>query len=323
MAVERISIENRDAWLALRRQSINASEVATVCGQGAFGSLAELYAEKKGLRPPLVDSGVLRRGRWNEAAVFEALADERPEWQIARAKIYLRDRELRMGATPDGFALAPDRDGRGVIQAKTVSRSVFRRRWLEDPDSPIATGEATAPAYYVLQVIAEMMLSESSWGVLAVLVMSEFDSTLRLFDIERNVDAEGIIEGRVADFWVRWFDPGIMPPFDPQRDEQLIRALYPHDDGSEIDLTRDNRAAQLADDLVETMKARKRLVETEGRLKAELQGKLGEHTFAKLPGGARMSWKTQHRRAYSVPANSYRVLKIMQPASERTSTDDE
>ncbi|HEY2242722.1 MAG TPA: YqaJ viral recombinase family protein [Xanthobacteraceae bacterium] len=321
MAVERLSIESRDAWLALRRQSVNASEVAIVCGEGAYGSLAELYAEKKGLRPPLVDSGVLRRGRWNEAAVFEALADERPEWQIVRAKVYLRDRELRLGCTPDGFALAPDRDGRGVIQAKTVSRSVFRRRWLDDPDSPIGTGEASPPSYYVLQVITEMMLSGCSWGVLAVLIMSEFDSTLRLFDIERNPEAEGRIEGRVADFWCRWFDPGIMPPFDPQRDELLIKSLYPQDDGTEIDLTRDNRAAQVADDLVETMKARKRLAETEDRLKAELQAKLGEHTFARLAGGTRLSWKTQHRRAYSVAANSYRVLKIMQPASERIDND--
>jgi predicted phage-related endonuclease len=321
MAVERLSIESRDAWLTLRRQSINASEVATVCGEGAFGSLAELYAEKKGLRPPLVDSGVLRRGRWNEAAVFEALADERPEWQIVRAKVYLRDRELRLGCTPDGFALAPDRAGRGIIQAKTVGRSVFRRRWLEDPDSPIATGDATPPSYYVLQVITEMMLSDCSWGVLAVLVMSEFDSTLRLFDIERNPEAEGRIEGRVADFWCRWFDPGIMPPFDPQRDEQLIKSLYPHEDGTEIDLTRDNRAAQLADDLIETLKAKKRVADAEAAIKSELQGKLGEHTFAQLAGGIRLSWKTQHRRAYAVPANSYRVLKIMRPRGE--SSDNE
>ena len=206
MPVERITIADRESWLAMRRNNVNASEVATVCGEGAFGSLAELYAEKKGLRPPLVDSGVLRRGRWAEAAVFEALADERPEWQIARAKIYLRDRELRLGATPDGFALAPDRDGRGVIQAKTVSRSVFRRRWLEDPEASIAIGEAKPPSYYVLQTTAEMMLSESSWGVLAVLIMSEFDAQLRLFDIERNADGRGPHRGQRRRFLVRWFD---------------------------------------------------------------------------------------------------------------------
>ena len=81
-------------------------------------------------------------------------------------------------------------------------------------------------------------------------------------------------------------------------------------------MTRDNRAAQLADDLIETIKALKRLRVAESAIKTELQGKLGEHTFAQLAGGARLSWKTQHRRAYSVAANSYRVLKIMRPSGE-------
>ena len=73
MPIERVEIQDRDQWLAMRRDNVNASEVPIVCGEGAYGSLAELFAEKKGLRPPLVDSGVLRRGRWQEAAVFEAL----------------------------------------------------------------------------------------------------------------------------------------------------------------------------------------------------------------------------------------------------------
>jgi predicted phage-related endonuclease len=316
MTIERVAIEDRASWLAMRRRNVNASEVPTVCGEGAFGSLAELYAEKKGLRPPLVDSGVLRRGRWNEAAVFEALAEERPEWNLARAKIYLRDPELRLGATPDGFAIAPDRAGRGAIQAKTVGRSIFRRRWLQDPGADIATGEVLIPSYYVLQILTEMMLSGCSWGVLAVLIMSEFDSELRLFDVERNAEAEGRIEGKVADFWVRWFDPGIMPPFDPQRDEMLVKSLYPRDAGTTIDLTRDNRAAQLADDLIETRAALARLNKAEAAIKTELGGKLGEHTFADLAGGARLSWKTQHRRAHRVPASTFRTMKIARPQQD-------
>ena len=80
MPIERIPLDDdRDAWLATRSGFVNASEMATVCGEASYGSLAELYAEKKGLRPPLIDSGVLRRGRWGEAAVFQALADLFPD----------------------------------------------------------------------------------------------------------------------------------------------------------------------------------------------------------------------------------------------------
>src|SRR5262245_31882443 len=128
MSIERVNLTSRDAWLAERVNWIGASEVAVVCGEAGYGSLAELYAEKKGLTPPKIDSGVLRRGRWGEASVFEALVDERPEWEILRAKVHVRCTDRRLAATPDGFAIDPFRQGIGVIQAKVISRAIFRER---------------------------------------------------------------------------------------------------------------------------------------------------------------------------------------------------
>lgn len=219
--IERHAVTDRESWLALRRQNINASEIGVVCGAGGFGSPAELYAEKKGLRPPLIDSGTLKRGRWGEAAVFEALADERPEWNVRRAKIYLRDPDLRIGATPDGYAIAPDRDGFGVVQTKMVSRSVFRAKWLVDPAAPVSEGEARPPLFYELQTLTEELLSGCGWGVLAVVINGEFDWNFRLFDVPRHPEAEARILEDAAAFWRDWLDPGVMPPFDPQRDEAL------------------------------------------------------------------------------------------------------
>ena len=323
MPIERVEIQDRDQWLAMRRDNVNASEVPIVCGEGAYGSLAELFAEKKGLRPPLVDSGVLRRGRWQEAAVFEALSDERPEWEVRRAKIYLRDSELRLGCTPDGFALAPDRPGRGVVQAKTVARSIFVRRWLEDPSTPVEFGDAVPPIYYVLQTLTEMFVSGSLWGVLAVIVSSEFDNTLRLFDIERDPEAEQRIVDNVDAFWRDYFDPGIMPPFDPVRDERLIKALFPKDDGTTVDLTADNRTLPLVEDLLEIGKGIKRLREQESAIKTELQGKLQGHTYGQLADGRWLQWKAQTRRAYSVAATTFRTLKVLKSRHTRPSDDQE
>jgi predicted phage-related endonuclease len=49
VTIERIELSSdREAWLEMRRNFINASEMATVCGEASYGSLAELYAEKKG-----------------------------------------------------------------------------------------------------------------------------------------------------------------------------------------------------------------------------------------------------------------------------------
>jgi predicted phage-related endonuclease len=324
MAVERINITDRETWLNARRHAVNASEVAIVLGEGAYSSLAELYAEKKGLRPPLTDSGILRRGRWGEPAVFEALAEECPAWDVLRAKIYLLDRDRRLGATPDGFAMRPDRPGRGVVQAKVVTRSAFRRRWLSDEDASIADGDAEVPIYYRLQTLTEMYLAEEcAWGVLAVVIASEFDMTLRLFEIERDLELEAAILAGVERFWTEYFDPGIMPPFEPQRDQALIKALFPKDDGTSIDLGTHNRAGELADTLIETRAAVTRLKKTEQATAAELQGVLQGHTYGQLADGRVVSWKQQHRKAYPVAASDYRVLKVLKQMPTQRDDDEE
>jgi len=312
MMIERNNITSTDEWLAWRLDWINASEIPIVCGEAAYGSAAELYAEKKGLRPPLMDSGIFRRGRWGEAAVFQALAEERPQWKVQRARVHVRDIEHRLACTPDGYAIRLDRDGIGVVQAKVISRSIFRQRWLDFPDDDI-DGPATPPVSYQLQTLTEMLLNETSWGVLAVLVNGEFDWRLRLFDIERDPILEDRILQRTEAFWRDYLDANVMPPFEPLRDTELICRLYPKDDGTETDLTGDNRALTLVEQWTETSAARLRLEKTEAALKTELCGKLGDHTFGRLADGRRLSWKHQHRKAHTVAASEFRVLRLHTP----------
>jgi predicted phage-related endonuclease len=309
--IERREITPDYDWLAERRRFVGGSEVATVCGVGAYGSLAELYAEKKGLRPPLIDNGVLRKGRWGEAAVFQALADERPEWKVVRARVHVIDHETRIATTPDGYASAPDREGIGVVQSKVVARKVFRDKWLDDPSSGI-NGPATPPTHFLLQTICERMNDRDrcSWAVLAVVINGEFDWTFRLFDIEPDAIIEDRIKHGVATFMRDYLDAGIMPPFTPARDMALIKQLFPAGDGSEIDLTADNRAMVAVDELTETQAAIKRLEKSETALKTELIGKLGEHTFGRLADGRRLSWKQQNRKGFVVEPSSFRVFRV-------------
>jgi predicted phage-related endonuclease len=313
---ERVPIISTDEWLGWRPNYINATEIGTVCGEASYGSLAELYAEKKGLRPPLLDSAIFRRGRWGEAAAAQALSEERPEWQLQRARVHVRDTERRMACTPDAFATAPDRDGIGIVQFKVISRSVFRDRWLNSPDDSVADGDATPPTGYMLQTLTEMLLNETSWGVLTVLISSEFDWRLRLFDVERDLAVEEIIHNACERFWREHLDPGLMPPFEPQRDAELVRLLYPKDNGTEIDLTDDNRALAAVEEWTETSAARLRLEKAEKALKTELQGKIGEATFGRLADGRRLSWKHQHRKAHAVEAADFRVLRLLTSSSK-------
>jgi len=309
--IERVNLTSRQEWLADRLRFINASEIACVCGEASWGSLAELYAEKKGLRPPRLDNAAMRRGRWGESSVFEALAEERAEWDVTRARVHVRCLDRRLACTPDGFAAAPDRDGIGIVQAKVISRSVFRNKWLNDPTDNVAYGEATPPTEYRLQALTEVMLNELRWGILAVLVNGEYEWNLRLFDIERDEVTEARIEFNAARFWREHLDANVMPPFEPQRDAELVRALYPKDDGTEVDLTGDNRVLQLVEDWQQVKTALKRLDDTERGIKVELLGKIGAHSFARLADGHRLSCKLQHRKAHTVPAADFRVLRIV------------
>jgi predicted phage-related endonuclease len=234
----------------------------------------------------------------------------RPEWQLQRAAIHLIDRERRIAATPDGFAFRPDREGIGLVEAKTVARSVFRERWLDDAED----SEPRVPPHYLLQVLTTAMLAECRWASVVALVVGEFGWDFHLIDVERDPVIEEAILDDVAAFWRDSLDPNIMPVFQPQRDERLVKHLYPADDGSEIDLSTDNRALVAVDELTETQAALKRLNATETALKTELTGKLGAHTYGRLADGRRLSWKQQSRKAYAVEASTYRVLRILKEA---------
>jgi predicted phage-related endonuclease len=311
--VERVLLDDdREAWLATRRRFINSSEMATVCGEAGYGSLAELFAEKKGLRAPKIDSGVLRRGRWGESAVFQALADTYPEWKVQRARIQFIDHERRIAATPDGFASAPGRHGFGVVEAKVVARAIFRAKWLDDPDGPL-DGPATVPTNFRIQTLTTRMLAaeQCPWACVAVLINSEYDWTFRLFDVEPDPVLEDRMVFCADAFLKNYLDPNIMPPFDPQRDEELVKHLYPKDDGTEIDLTTDNRVLAAVEEFTETGAAVNRLKDRHTELKVELTAKLGEHTYGRLADGRRLSWKQQHRKAHTVEAADFRVLRIL------------
>jgi hypothetical protein len=133
--------------------------------------------------------------------------------------------------------------------------------------------------------------------------------TLRTFEIERDLELEASILAGVEHFWTEYFDPGIMPPFEPQRDQALIKALYPQDDGTSIDLGTHNRAGELTDTLIETRAAVSRLKKTEQTTAAELQGV--------MHGYLRSVCRWSRRRGNSSTArptpsrSDYRALKVL------------
>jgi predicted phage-related endonuclease len=315
MAIERIPVDlarDRAGWLALRQHDITASDVPAVCGDGMFGSALKVWAEKRGIVGQSEQTEAMKRGLWGEAAIFEALGMEYPDWELRRAKVYFRDPSIRIGATPDGAAVRPDKEGVGIVQAKFISEWSFISHWLNDPDDDPHRPDApaTAPIAYQLQTLTEAMLAEADWAVLAVIIHSQWQWSLRLFDVHRHEGAELMIRDRVAGFWRDYIDTGIQPSVDPTRDEAIVKKLFARDDGTELDLSGDNELPGLLDERAKLKDAIKLNEKRVGVIDTDIKGKLGNHTYARIRDGRRVSWKLQQRAGFTVQPTEFRVLRI-------------
>lgn len=315
MHIERIPVDpsrDRSTWLALRQRDITASDVPAVCGEGMFGSAARVWAEKRGLIGAAEMTEPMKRGLWGEAAVFEAISWEYPDWDIRRAKVYLRNPEIGIGATPDGVAIVPNLPGLTIIQAKVISAPVFQSDWI-GPDADIDDESApiTAPFAYQLQTLTESMLSDAQQAFIAALVVDTFKWRLRMIPVQRHAAAESRICENVVTFRKKYLETGVQPPMDPELDEDLVKKLYPDDDGTEVDLSGDNQLPEFVS-LLEDARARKKAAESDEKTaKTGIAEKIGSASIARIADGRRVSFKAQERKGYYVEPTSYRVMRVL------------
>jgi putative phage-type endonuclease len=296
MTVETIKIESRQQWLALRMRDLTASDIGAAAGVSPYKTPLALYAEKAGLLMPEADSNIMRRGRWMEAAVIEALHDEQPGWRIMRPRVYLRDDELRIGATPDATAVT-DYGEVVNVQCKVVARPTYERQWSDGP-----------PVHYVLQALCEGMLQGMA-SVIAALVVDTYSADLYLHPVPRHPGAEARMKTLSSEFWQRVANR--TPPLaDYAADADTVAAMWPQSQPDPVlDLSGDNMLPGLLAERVElkaaTDTAMQRLIEIDTELKA----KLGEHELGKLPGW-KVSWKTANYKEFTVPASTRRTLRV-------------
>lgn len=305
--VDVIKITDREQWLALRRQDVTASVVGALLGVSDYVTAYGLFALKAGLvdEDP-EETAPMKRGRLLEPVALALLAEERPEWTIEAPGVYLRDPDVRLGATPDAYATRPDIAGRGVVQIKTTTESVFRAKWVE-PD----TREVVPPLWIVAQAIVEAHLSGASWACVGCLVVG-FGLNLHVVEIPIHRGLIDRIRAEVVGFWRRVAenDP---PPADYGRDGALIARFYADDNGDEVDLSDDERLAEL---LAE--RAKLKAIEAQGSaaekerkpIDDEIIAKLGNAARARAAGGVIVEAKTTRRAGFTVAPSSFRTIKI-------------
>jgi predicted phage-related endonuclease len=298
--ITRHRITDKQQWLELRKQDVTASDVGALFDCHPYRTLAGLFSIKSSEDTDEIDNVVMRRGRIFEDAVRTATLLEYPDWEIERCDDYFRDTDIRLGCTPDFIVSRPDRDGLGLMQAKTIAPNIAREHWSEE--SP--------PPHIVLQALVEMMLHDLQWTIVAGLVIQPWKvPPPMIYEIPRHPEMEARIIEETRKFW-EMVENGTPPPRDYNRDGALIEKLYRQEDGAPpLDLNGDNYLlAQLhrRDDVAEKLKL---LKEEKDAIDAELKDKLGTNSEA-ICKAYRITWKTQQRKEYVVPATTLRVLRV-------------
>src|SRR5262245_10860660 len=104
MTIERRPFDlerDREKWLQWRREDvITGSNIAALWDKHPWISKFRLYQQARGAEfPEKPETSLMRRGRILENAADAAIKEERPDWILHKPGEYLRDTELRVGAT--------------------------------------------------------------------------------------------------------------------------------------------------------------------------------------------------------------------------------
>jgi len=316
--VECWPVEDRAAWLERRQADVTASAIGALLGVHDYATPLSLYMLKAGLiaedpaEPTITETSIklppMMRGNVFEDDALALVGMLRPRWSTEPVGIYYRDPEVRIGATPDAFAIDPGRPGFGIVQIKSVEQSVFRAKWM-DPE----TREVSPPTWIALQAIVEAHLTGASWACVAAMVIG-FGIDLHLVEVPIHAGILDRLKAEVGAFW-RGVEAGVPPDADLGRDGALIEQMW-RGGGPEKDLRGDNEVLGLVDERerlsVEKGAAEKRLKD----IKTALMAKVGpDAATARLADGRAITIKRVERKGYTVEPSSYADLRIKRSAT--------
>lgn len=236
--IETIHPETEEEWLKLRTKDITSSEVAALFGMSSYITEFELYHRKKEGKVVVQEEEEWTKwGKRLQDTIAAGVAEDQ-NWKIRKMTEYMRDSELRMGASfdfsiesvqpavkeiPNGTTEITHREASlvypntGLLEIKNVFNMIFKDQWLEDEE-----GNLEAPPHIELQVQHQLAVSGRSFAYIAALVGG---NQLQLIKRLPNEAIIAEMKARVKKFWER-VDAGTPPPVDLNRDAGFISSLY-------------------------------------------------------------------------------------------------
>lgn len=246
---EILSFESEAEWLAMRDKDLTSTEAAALFGCSPYATAYELFHRKRGQL--VVEFETNDRMIWGnrlEAAIALGIAEDHG-LIVEPFKVYARIPELRMGSSFDfkivglvdcftGDETYRDlfrENGPGIMEVKNVDGLQFKRAWIADG------AIMEAPPHIELQVQHQQEVADLEWTLIAPLVGG---NTPMPFVRMRDRQIGEAIRGKVAEFWAM-VDSGKAPDPDYTVDGGTIAALLANDNGETVDMSGNNRLAEV------------------------------------------------------------------------------
>ena len=238
--IETINPTDKKHWLECRTKDITSTEIAGLFGFSPYTTEFEIWHTKKA--GTIVEIAGNERMKWGTAlqdAIAAEIAKEQG-WTIRRMDEYMRDTDLRAGASFDFsienlriVSVPDDMLGKptGLLEIKNVDSLAFRDGWTEDD-----AGNIEAPLHIEIQVQHQLMVSGRAFAYLGALVGG---NRLVLIKRDRNEAVITSIKIKIKDFWAS-IESNTPPKPNFERDAKFISTLYNYADPGKLLDVREN-----------------------------------------------------------------------------------
>jgi predicted phage-related endonuclease len=303
--IEEHAIESKEQWLKLREKDVTASVAAAMpdIDLHSYITPLQLWTEKAGKVPVgATDNPAMRRGRLIERLAIPLIEEARPDWTVTKSQVYLRDREHRLGGTPDFEVLTPS-GLRGNVQFKSVEPYLFDRTWKVD-------GQIVPPTWIGIQTLLETYLAGADFAMIGVCRISYGVD----FDLVEVPLTDGLIERLQQAALAFWASIEKDQPPEPnfERDADILRQLYAKTAiGKTIDLTGNNRIGALASLDEEWAVTEKNAKKQRESIKAEVLHLLGDAEAGLINGEVAVTAKKTEVAAEKKPRPGYSYRKVL------------
>lgn len=180
--------QDRDSWLAWRREGVGGSDAAAVCGMDPRKGPMAVWLEKTGVVGGDEETPAQRRGRRFEPVILQMFTEETGLQVVRRQEMVVHPGRPWQRATLDGRAVDPQ-----WPSVRAVPLEVKSVHWCMAED-----WKDGVPAYYLVQVQHQLAVSGDPAAAVAALIGLD---DLRTFVVARDEAVIAEITAIEERFW--------------------------------------------------------------------------------------------------------------------------